>query len=122
VYAYGDTVIIDSLEATVQQPVEDTQAASSVNTDTIVMVFDVMLVNSGSQPKDYSSQAFEAFDADSYGYSALEAASKQPLGSGIVGPGKTVRGFVAFKIPVQATLDRVVWTPRGVTGPQAIWH
>jgi hypothetical protein len=90
--------------------------------DERVVYSTVTMVNTGSEPLEYESLEFLLFDSEDQLYEDFGEASVPTLGVGILEPGDTVTGAVAYNLPVEATVSRVAWQRNFLADAQLTWN
>ncbi len=75
------------------------------------VLIDVSLENVSDQTKDYSSFDFSLRDADDFSYDRTFIGVDRALDFGTLRPGETIRGNVAFELPVDARPARLIYEP-----------
>jgi hypothetical protein len=75
------------------------------------VVVELSLKNVSDTSQDYSSFDFKLHDADNFEYDSTYVNAEHELDGGSLLPGETIRGSVAFQLPVDAQLDRLVYEP-----------
>lgn len=86
----------------------------------IYVVF-VTIVNASGEVRDYNLFYWEAKDEGGASYDASLYLERQPLDSGEIQPGETVKGYVGFEIPKGNTVSTVTYSPLLAEG-MATWE
>lgn len=123
---WGDTVDLDDLLVTLEEPVDDTAnlgdeswMLSEGNKAVYCMA---TITNTGDEIYTYNTLAFTMFDSEGLTYDSLVAVTSQPeLSSGDLLPGKTVKGAVPFELPEAAVPDYVNFQRDIMSNTEASW-
>jgi hypothetical protein len=75
------------------------------------VLVDLSLKNISQEPLDYGADFFYIIDAGDFEYSSSSAAQDQEFDAGTIAPGETVRGQIAFDMPVEVAPTRLVFDP-----------
>jgi hypothetical protein len=75
------------------------------------VLVDVSLKNISQELLDYGADFFYIIDAEDFEYSSSSAAQDQEFDVGTIPPGETVRGQIAFDMPVEVAPTRLVFDP-----------
>jgi len=104
--AWGTNQEIDDVFALVKRPVTDTGATQPLGRKTVVA--EIRMENTNAEPRRVSIRTFSACDQKGRTYSPARTTSTC-LG-GRLDPGESVVGFLAFDLPRDATVERIVWS------------
>jgi hypothetical protein len=75
------------------------------------VVVDLSLKNISSESKDYTSFDFKMKDSDNFEYDSTYAGVEHELDGGTLNAGETIRGSVAFELPVDTALAAFSFQP-----------
>jgi hypothetical protein len=106
---WGASREIDEVYARVQRPMEAAGTVSGAGGKKVVLVA-VTFENDNDRARHYDAYSFTAYDAAGRRYRPTTATSRR-LVSGDLQPDESVQGFLAFEVPADAAVVRVVWGP-----------
>lgn len=75
------------------------------------LLIDVTLTNTSGEELDYGADYFAVFDTDEFDYGPSSANQPQEFDAGPLAPGDTARGQLAFEVPEDVQLERLVFDP-----------
>ncbi len=111
----GDRIEIDSVVLTLHsiRIENDSQVKSSEEGENKDYFVDVTLENSSTDTIPYNSSNFELKGGEDDSYTPELFPEKEPsFENGKIEPGKSVRGWITYKIPIHKNIEEVVFTPQ----------
>ncbi len=117
---FGETGVWEGVQVTVSTPTDDPEADAPLDNERIVYCT-VGMVNRSNQSLEYDGLEFMLFDSEGQLYEDFGKSSIPALGVGILEPGDTVTGAVAYNLPTQATVSSVAWQRGFLADPQLTW-
>lgn len=84
------------------------------------IIVDAYNENQSSEPISYNLFSFEVQDNNNYKYQPTTTTKEPSFSSGTLQPGRSVRGFVVFEVPVSVTSLELIYTPNWTDFSQTI--
>jgi hypothetical protein len=117
---FGETGVWEGIQVTVSAPTDDPEADTALEDERVVYC-SVSMFNTSNQPLEYDGLEFILFDSEDQLYEDFGEPSVPALGVGILEPGDTATGAVAYNVPLQGSFDRVAWQRNFLADPELTW-